>query len=95
MGLRKTEAGLIVVSDPGSDKPMLEAKTLQCVHCGGHWIPRPGSGILRGFCMNCSGPICGPGCAKCVPTEQYLENMEKGRPIDFRPIIASVPTNFE
>lgn len=46
---------------------------------------------LRGWCMSCQGPICGPGCAECVPLEQYLENMEQGRPDSFRPVVASVP----
>lgn len=91
MRLNKTEAGLIVVTDPGSDRPLLEVKTLQCVHCGGHWVPKPGSGRVRGWCMNCNGPICGAGCKDCVPTEQLLENIEKNQPLDFRPIIASVP----
>ena len=89
--LRKTEAGVITYSDPGSDVPLLEVGTLQCVHCGCHWIPMPGSGRVRGFCMNCSGPICGPDCAECIPTELMIENMEKGRPLDFRPVMVSVP----
>lgn len=91
--LRKTEHGLIVIADPSSDRPLLEVKTVQCVHCGGHWIPRPGSGTVRGWCQSCAGPVCGPGCSDCVPVEQYLENMEKGMPADFRPIV--VPTYFE
>lgn len=90
MRLSKTEHGLIVVADPGSDKPILETKTLQCCHCGGHWYPQPGSGRIRGWCQRCNGPVCGPGCADCIPTEQLLENMEKGRPLDFRPIVGYV-----
>lgn len=90
--LNKTEAGLITVSDPGADRPIAEAKTLQCAHCGGHWVPRPGSGRVRGWCQNCQGPVCGPGCAACVPEEQLLENIEAGRPLDFRPIV--VPVSF-
>lgn len=82
----KRSAGFIVIADPGSDKPILEAETLQCVHCGSHWWPRPGSKTVRGFCTRCGGPICGPGCAACVPTEQLLENYEKGLPLDYRPV---------
>jgi hypothetical protein len=82
------EAGRITLSDPEKDKPLLEVATLQCCHCGKHWAPRPGSGIIRGFCTRCMGPVCGPGCAKCVSIEQELENMEKGRPLDYRPIIS-------
>lgn len=81
------EHGVIIIADPGSDRPLLETKTLQCVHCGGHWIPLPGSGRVRGFCQRCMGPVCGPGCAECIPEEQMLENIEKGRPADCRPII--------
>ena len=80
--------GLMIYSDPGADKPLLEVKTLMCCHCGQHFPFSPGSGKIRGFCMNCNGPICGPGCAKCVPVEQYIENIEKGRPEDYRPIFS-------
>lgn len=80
------EAGIVIISDPGADKPLDEIATLQCVHCGGHFPHRPGSGITRGFCMNCNGPVCGKSCAKCVPEEQLLENIEKGRPEDFKPV---------
>ena len=93
--LNKTDHGLITFIDPGSDKMVQEIKTLQCVHCGGVWYPRPGSGRIRGWCMNCNGVVCGPGCAECIPTDLLLTNMEKGRPLDFKPIIVSVPPNFE
>lgn len=86
------EAGRVEVIDPGADQPLLVVGTLQCCHCGGHWVPRPGSGTVRGFCQNCNGPVCGPGCAACVPAEQMLENIEKGRPLDFRPVV--VPVTF-
>ena len=33
------------------------ANTLACVHCGAQWVPMPGSGKVRGFCMKCMGPI--------------------------------------
>lgn len=84
----RREAGLMIYSDPGADKPILEIMTVQCVHCGGHFSPKPGSGIVRGFCQNCNGYVCGPGCAKCVPVEQLLENYEKGRDPDYRPIVS-------
>lgn len=83
----RREAGLITISDPGSDKPLLEAATIQCVHCGRHWVPQPGSGRTRGFCMRCNGFICGPECQECIPVEQMLENIEQGRPLNYRPII--------
>lgn len=91
MAKNKNEAGVITISDPGADKPLLIVKTLQCVHCGGHWVPQPGSGRIRGYCTQCAGPVCGPGCAECVPMEQLLENMEQGRPENWRPISVYVP----
>lgn len=45
---------------------------------------------MRGFCMACGGPVCGPGCAACVPVEQYLENLERGLPDDHRPTTVGV-----
>jgi hypothetical protein len=65
--------------------PVIETATLQCCHCGGHFPVQPGSGKIRGFCRRCMAPVCGPGCAACVPTEQLLENIEHGRPLDHRP----------
>lgn len=84
------ESGLIIVADPGADPPLAEIPTLQCVHCGRHFPVRPGSGKIRGVCLRCNGPICGPGCAACVPAEQQLENLEAGRPLDFRPIVSAL-----
>lgn len=54
------------------------ADTLQCVHCNAHWIVRTGSGITRGFCTRCMGPVCGPRCATCRPFERWLESVERG-----------------
>lgn len=80
----------MVFTDPGADKPLLEVKTFHCCHCGGQWVPKPGSGITRGWCTQCCAPICGPGCVECVPLEQYLDNLEKGRDPTFRPIVVPV-----
>lgn len=88
------EAGLITVFSPDKDRPILETPTLQCVHCGRHWQVRPGSGKTRGFCSNCNGPVCGPSCAKCVPQEQMLDNIESGLAAHFRPISGNVPGFF-
>lgn len=102
----KNEAGLMIFGELGSDKPTLEAMTLACVHCGGHFPAkaavnnevygaeqavkmRDAGKTMRGFCMNCNGPICGPDCAECVPLEQFLENIEHGRDIDFKPVVSS------
>jgi hypothetical protein len=40
------------------------AQTLKCRHCGGHWIVLKGSGIRRGWCIKCNGPLCGK--EKCM-----------------------------
>ena len=82
------EAGEIIICGDG---PETRQPTLQCVHCGCHWVASPGSGRVRGYCMNCNGPVCGPGCSKCVPMEQMLENIEQGRALDFKPIRTNVP----
>lgn len=86
------ESGTIIVAGPNFEGPVLEAGTVQCVHCGRHWIRRPGSGIIRGWCMRCNGPICGPQCEECVPQEQQIENIEQGRPLKFRPVRVAVRT---
>lgn len=81
------ERGTIILTDPGRDKPLAEIATAQCCHCGCHFPIQPGSGIERGFCTRCNGPVCGRGCAECVPAEQLLENLESGRDLSHRPII--------
>jgi hypothetical protein len=52
--------------------------TLQCCHCGGHWIVQPGSGIERGWCRKCMAPLCGkkPCMARCAPWEKQCEEIE-------------------
>lgn len=59
------------------------ADTLQCCHCGGHWVPVHGSGRRRGWCMSCGSPTCGARqCDECVPTDLLLQRIEgtaKGR----------------
>lgn len=72
----------------------VEADTLQCGHCGRHWTIQPGSGRQRGFCLLCMKPTCGPHCLvgdACVSQEQMIENMERGRSLDFRPIVVRNP----
>jgi hypothetical protein len=88
MGLRQRHHGVVTEFELGSDRRR-ESPTLQCGHCGGHWVPEPGSGRVRGWCLNCCRPVCGPGCEKCVPLEQMLENIEKGRPWDFKPVVST------
>ena len=68
------EAGvLLAITDSGERQT---AGTLQCVHCGKHWVPVKHSGRIRGFCRDkCFGPICGKRecMEKCVPYEKRLD----------------------
>ena len=59
-----------------------EGETLMCAHCQMHWKIEPGSGHVRGFCLNCNGPTCGKELCeiRCIPFEKAIEEMEaKGR----------------
>jgi hypothetical protein len=69
--VRRPDGGIIVDGQVVAD-------TVMCVHCNSHFIPRKGSGIIRGYCKYCNGPICGPRCARCLPFEKYLELVEMG-----------------
>lgn len=81
----------VLVSTPYEGGPVVQTDIVQCCHCSRVWVWVPGSGRRRGFCMRCNGITCGSHtCDACVPFEQQLDNMECGRPVDFRPIVASV-----
>lgn len=67
--LRRPSGGIIVDGRHVAD-------TVQCVHCGGHFVMRKGSGITRGWCRNCQGMVCGPSCAACVPLERKLDALD-------------------
>lgn len=55
------------------------ADTVQCRHCGGHYIPIKGSGIKRGWCTHCGGPLCGKdGCFECIDFRKKMDEYEKG-----------------
>lgn len=86
------EDGLIIITDCGHDG-VIHQPTIQCRHCGCHWVPQPGSGNVRGFCARCNGPVCGPKCAACVPVEVMLENLEAGRPEGYRRLM--LPSGWE
>ena len=51
------------------------ASTLQCPHCGGHFISRKGSGIRRSFCMRCEAVTCGAAACMngCTPFAAELQ----------------------
>ena len=73
MFLRKEHGGVVVDGRQVAD-------TLQCVHCGRHWVPEPGSGKVRGFCRCCMGPTCGAQkCDACLPFEKRLDLYEAGK----------------
>ena len=82
--MSRREAGIILISDPDAVKMVQELSTRMCCHCGKHWIPQPGSGMIRGYCQNCNGDMCGPDCAvhdyvpvgACLPLEKYIEFLE-------------------
>jgi hypothetical protein len=44
--MSKFESGLMIFQELGSDK-LIELPTVQCVHCGGHWHPKPPKLITR------------------------------------------------
>jgi hypothetical protein len=73
-------AGYVETTDPVAGNQ--GGETLMCVHCQKHWIVQPGSGMQRGFCLNCDGPTCGKQhCEEhCVPFEKAIEQAEaRGR----------------
>lgn len=83
------ESGWLFITDPDSDKCVTIA-TVQCKHCGRHWLWKKGSGRKRGWCTRCNGFTCGNDlCDYCVPQEQLLENIEQGRDLAYRPIAVS------
>lgn len=76
--------------------PVLTRDVVCCCHCGFMWQYQPGSGRIRGFCTRCNGLCCGrPSCnvTGCVSRWQQLDNMEAGRPLDFRPIMVRAGGN--
>jgi len=79
---RKSD-GYAVWSKP--DGKVEEKDTTQCVHCGGHWMVDPGSGIQRGYCIKCDGLLCGAkNCVEhCIPLEKMLDVIERKARSDY------------
>lgn len=69
-------AGFITVT--GLDgKTLFEGGLRQCIHCQFTWTHKPGSGIVRGFCLLCGGHVCGkPQCDTCYHKEKQIEDTE-------------------
>ena len=56
------------------------ASTLQCCHCGSHFLSKKGSGARRTFCFKCMEVTCGRyECDPCFPYEKQMEMMERSR----------------
>ena len=53
------------------------ASTLQCRHCGGHFVHRKDRGDW--ICLKCNGVVCGKkDCViECIPFEKKLDLFEK------------------
>lgn len=101
--LNTREAGRAQFFCADTGKLLAEFSMVACAHCGGQFAaPKFGTSeadkrtrIGRGYCQRCDGYICGKSCSgACVPLEQYLQNIEAGRPDadTYCPII--VPTSF-
>lgn len=58
-----------------------EIEYRQCSHCQYTWVYQAGSGRQRGWCMHCTGLLCGrPECMKmtCAPFWDIVQDMGKG-----------------
>lgn len=80
------QAGVLVFSSI-EDDGKAEIATLKCVHCGGHFPLDPKT---KHWCARCAGYVCSAGCVDAVPEQQMLENIEKGRPENWQPVIVSM-----
>lgn len=55
------------------------ATTLQCPHCGQHFVSRKGSGHRRSFCLRCEAVTCGSDAciSGCTPFVADLERNQR------------------
>jgi hypothetical protein len=86
------ESAVVETQEFGSDK-ITRQKMVMCCHCGLHFL-EPREGFF--FCDSCVGPVC---CSKncretCLHLEQWMENLEAGRPEDYKPSRIFVPFNY-
>jgi hypothetical protein len=86
------ESAVVETQEFGSDK-ITRQKMVMCCHCGLHFL-EPREGFY--FCDSCVGPVC---CSKncretCLHLEQWMENVEAGRPEDYKPSRIFVPFNY-
>lgn len=69
--------GYIIVS---GENGVEEYDCAQCGHCQAQWQVIRGSGIKRGFCLQCKQPLCGADpCMNhgCIPFEKMFEAYEQ------------------
>ncbi len=77
------QLGAVIVSRGRERDYEHQTEMVRCCHCGRFWQWVHGSGKLRGKCGLCNGLTCGPLCPvgeACVPHEEFLANLEAGRP---------------
>lgn len=52
-------------------------RTMQCCHCGCHWVWVHGSGKTRSWCLSCQGFTCGSErCTRPLPHISWKERLE-------------------
>jgi hypothetical protein len=86
-----SKSGSMIVTDIDSGQD-LTCDVISCAHCDFTWQYLPHSGRTRGQCGLCHKYVCGrPFCnvLQCTSREQRLENLEKGRPLDWKPIVST------
>lgn len=76
-GREQDSQGVLTITDIDTGERLFEGYLRQCMHCQYTWTYKPGSGIRRGFCVNCNGFICGkPRCDTCYHKEKQVEDLE-------------------
>lgn len=83
-----------LISTPYEGGPVTQADTVQCVHCQYTSLWVADSPRWWSFCTKCAGLICGQReclARGCVHKEQQLDNIERGLPLDYKPVIVHVP----
>jgi hypothetical protein len=71
------EDGAIIIATPQGET---QRTTLQCCHCGNHFVCVKGSGVQRGFCTLCNQVTCGAHrCMAHFPFEKKLDLIEAGK----------------
>ena len=83
--------GGTLISTPYAGGPITQQDTVCCQHCSYSSVWVTGSEKWWSICQRCGGLRCGRECCQkngCIPQEQEIENMEAGRPDNFRRIVS-------